>query len=70
MVELGTLALIQYNKLTRCLLLNRPEPSFVTFGSHGKPNAAVRRSVVVIRGGYRTSAYVFGYDLVEFLSYL
>lgn len=68
MVELGALALIQYNKLTRCLLLNRPEPSFVTFGSHGKTNAAVRMSVKVVRKGYRTPAYVFGYDLVEFLS--
>src|ERR1044071_2456628 len=27
-IELGTLALIQYNKLARCLLVNRPKPFF------------------------------------------
>jgi len=41
-IEFVTFALIQYNKLSRCLLLNRPETSFATFVSHGKQDAAVR----------------------------
>ena len=40
--ELGTLALIQYNKLSRCLLLNRPETFFRHVLPCGKQDAAVR----------------------------
>ena len=39
--ELGMFALIQYNKISRRLFLNRPKTFIVTLGAHGKINAAV-----------------------------
>ena len=61
--ELGTLALIQYNKLSGCLFLNRPVNLSVTFSSHGNCDAA---SLVVMKGGHRTSAYRESNEFIEF----
>jgi hypothetical protein len=67
-IEFGDFALFQYNKLSLCLLLNRPKTSFTTLHSHGKQDAAVLSSLGVISTLKRTSAYIKSYDLVEFLS--
>jgi len=37
----ANLALFQYNKISLCLLLNRPKTFFATLFFHGKQDAAV-----------------------------
>ena len=70
LVRLGTLALIQYNKLARCLLVNRPKPFFRHVRLSWQNECRGTKSVVVAWESYCTYTYVLRYDLVEFLSYL
>jgi hypothetical protein len=63
---LGTLALIQYNKLSVCLFLNRPANLFRHIQLSWQTWCRDVISLVVVKGVHRTAAYVESNDLVEF----
>jgi|SRR6185436_19768407 hypothetical protein len=64
------IALLQYNKISRCLFLNRTENVYRHVQPSWQNQCRGEMSLVVKCGGCCTSAYVVSYDLVEFLSYL
>jgi len=63
---LGTLALIQYNKLSVCLFLNRPANLFRHIALPWQTWCRDVIRLVVVKGVHRTAAYVESNDLVEF----